>query len=48
MPSKAKALDVTALRERREQECRARIDAVIAEFGGETNAPAALTSTMGT
>ena len=41
MPSKA--LDVAALREQRKQECQARIDAVIAEFGGETDAPAALT-----
>jgi acetoin utilization deacetylase AcuC-like enzyme len=30
-------------REQREQDDRARIDAVIAEFGGDTDAPAALT-----
>jgi hypothetical protein len=39
----SKAIDLTALRERREQESQARFDAVIAEFGGKTDAPAALT-----
>ena len=43
MPSKAKVLDAAALTAQREQKRQARIDAVITEFGGETDAPAALT-----
>jgi hypothetical protein len=41
MPSKP--IKVAALRERADRDCRAQIDAVIAEFGGEADASAALT-----
>jgi hypothetical protein len=46
MPSKAKAKRLLKWQEwqqQREQQCQARIDAVIAEFDGESDASAALT-----